>query len=478
MNTIVLGIDGLDSDLLFNNISLFKNFESFVTEGATGTCNCYACGYGSIENWVTYYTGLSAKSLGFYNCHTRDNEPISYKHYCGHQPFWQVLNQKGYRVGIFNGFGVKPIKIDGYITANCSGEDASLAFDKQCRDLYESLSKKHPKQFIPKTPEQLGYTWSEIYNNHSILAKILDENLFMDGILEYLQQELDYLLCSVKELETISPVDLLFVYTPTLDLISHFQLHQKDRSTILNAMQKLNDFAKELEEYFKPDNFIVLSDHGFISLADRVAHHDINMQKKAFLSREKAVFLDKDTIIMPGNNNSFLSGTHELAGVFLAKGKSIKKAKLSNFRVQDFYPFLLELFNIPCPFNREGVIFDMFNKDIIVNKNMMFNELNDKQKICIFQTADVSRMTYLINEVYLNNRDALITLFCKQEFAPFFLANKRISEVRIVEEGQEIDVSDFDYLVNDLYLVNEGKLQFIKMCTRSKQEVSWKNTLQ
>uniref|UniRef100_UPI002580695A alkaline phosphatase family protein n=1 Tax=Lysinibacillus sp. UBA6686 TaxID=1946776 RepID=UPI002580695A len=130
MKLLVVGIDALMPDILFENINEYPTLKKLVGTGAAGNYDGYVYGYGSHDNWVSMYTGLSPEEnqivSGKFQPENRLPRLYDYSH---RETIWRVLNDHGYKVGMWKGLVTAPPEaINGYMV---SGE---LPFDDYYND--------------------------------------------------------------------------------------------------------------------------------------------------------------------------------------------------------------------------------------------------------------------------------------------------------------------------------------------------------
>lgn len=142
MKLMVIGIDAMDPRMLFDNTDMFPNKKRLYKEGSSAKYDAYAYGYGSRDNWVSLYTGLSPKQHGIRNniCTSTGKMP-NYNDYKDKMHFWKMLSQNGIKVAMWKGLATSPgEKINGYMI---SGE-VNYEFDGSKIE-YESVMPEYHK---------------------------------------------------------------------------------------------------------------------------------------------------------------------------------------------------------------------------------------------------------------------------------------------------------------------------------------------
>jgi len=477
MKLLILGIDAMEPSILFKNQNDYKNMGWLCQDGVYGEYDAYAYGYGSRDNWISLYTGLTPGQHGTVgNTFYKSGEKPIITDYEKHQPFWKILNEYGIKVGMWKGLvTTPPQKIDGYMISGeanfeIDGEEDPYARtepvlcgeDDHLRKYISFDIKKPP---MPKSPEEFGYTWELIYNNPNLVDNILNENYFNECV-SYFQKELTFYENNMVSMQTHNPVDVMFFYTPILDFIQHFTMHDPEYIQIKRAMKILDDFVGRLMNKLNPENVIILSDHGMTSLDEFFPDTPTEIQKEAFGWRDKSIWLKNGKIVTRARNGGFMSGIHSLKGCFIASGKSIGKGQIKHMRTIDFYPTLLEMFNIEVPSNREGYVHNIFKDKGIVNTDELLKVSNIEEKnIAIIQSIDIPQFNKIINEVFLDNRFNNITVFGEEKYKGILQGNPRVSSfVKIENKKADMELlSKFDKVIIPYLNNSTNEVDYIEM---------------
>lgn len=445
MELLILGIDALDARIVKNNIDLFPNMKSLIDKGVFADYRAYAYGYGSNDNWMSIYTGLTPK---------KDEANKIFKNgfptiddYNGHNPLWEMIEKQGKKISLWKLLMISPgKKLKGYTV---SGEvdfeikeyrsrywDFDPVFIEEEKYLEKYLEKeKLGEPELPKKIEEYGYTWDELKENTALAEKILDTPYFAEGIFEFLKKECDLYSKNIVNINKIRPVDVLFYYTSTLDAFQHFQLYDKSKTAIKQAIRVVDEFIGKLVSELNPKKVIVLSDHGQSSLSEALPNVPEDIQREAFGWTDNSIWLSDGTIVSKARVKSFLSGIHDVNATFIAAGEGIKHKELKDMRTLDIYPTLLEMFDIKVKDDREGYVVDIFKDKKIINKDRFLEEEKIVyKKIAIIQNIDVPKFNNVINEVFLDNRFSEITVFSEEKYAPIFKGNPRVNHIKIMKD--------------------------------------------
>jgi len=447
MKLLVIGIDALMPDILFENIDEYPTIKKLTETGVSGDYDGYVYGYGSHDNWVSMYTGLEPNEhqiiKGIYKPEGRLPRLYDYGHT---ETIWKVLNENGYKVGLWKGLATAPPEnINGYMVSgelafDSFYEDPEIALDghmltdkdEHLRKLFDGVFPKRP---TPKGPDLYGYTWEQLYENPSLINEFLDEDYFEEGY-EYLKRMLDYSLLNIKKVNQKQPVDMFWFYNGILDYIGHFTMHDFNRTQLKKAIKLIDNFLEEILKVFNPENIIVLSDHGQKSYIDHFPNCSVEIQREAFGLAEQCL-LTGDNIIMRARTGGFMSSFHSLKGTMILNGESFKKGTLKDVRNIDIYPLILEVFECEVPKNRKGLVPDVFNKKQFINKHILDEKPFTQKKVLMVQTCEVNVFNSYINDYYNTNRFDLIYIYGPEKYRSIFLANEQVEGFYAFEEGYE-----------------------------------------
>ncbi|WP_252255063.1 alkaline phosphatase family protein [Clostridium sp. ZBS12] len=447
MKLMIFGIDALPPDVVFENMDLFPNMKRICDEGIGCSYDAYAYGYGSRDNWISLYTGLTPEQHGVINNQYKDTgrEPIL-DDYKDKQPFWQLLNVNGISVGMWKALSTTPPEaINGYmISGEISYEAdayenpyASLesVFNEKDKSLVKYISGKVKNYPVPVSSDDMGYTWNDVLSNPKIASDILKDDYFHKAV-EYLDENLKYFKSNIINMQQNNPVDVCFFYNQLIDYIAHFQLHDKKKKEVIKAVKLIDDFIGEIIDALNPENVMIISDHGIKSWNSNFLNATLEMQKEMFGLRNEAVWLENGSIVIRARNKGFLSAMHDIKGTFIAGGNLIKQIELNEMRTVDFYPTLLELFDINVPDGRDGFVLDIFKKKNIVNLDKLLHKNQViRKKIAIVQNIDIPRFNTVLNKIFLSYRFYDITVIGEKRYKDAFLSNPRISNIVFVDNG-------------------------------------------
>lgn len=471
MKLLVIGIDAMMPELVFNYIDEYPTLKKLIGSGNAGSYDGYVYGYGSHDNWTSMYTGLEPKEhqiiKGIFQPENR--LPRLYD-YSKTDTLWKVLNRNGYKVGMWKGLVTAPPEdINGYMVSgelafDSFYEDPEIALDGHMlthkdEHLRNVFVGDFPKRPTPVGPEKYGYTWEQLYKNPSLIKTFLDENYFEEGY-EYLKQMLEYSLDNIKKVNEVEPVDLFWFYNGILDYLGHFTMHDLERTQLKRALKLIDQFVNEMINIFSPENILVLSDHGQKSFIDHFPNCSIDIQKEAFGLADQCLFTG-DNIVMEARTGGFMSSLHSLKGTMILNGEAFKSGEIQNVRNIDIYPLILELFECEVPKNRKGLVPDVFKKSKYVNTHINDVKPSENQKVLFIQTCEVNVFNSYINDYYNTNRFDDIYILGPEKYRSIFLANDQVKGYHSTEEGYDADY--FDNIIVPYDNKRSKELSFIKL---------------
>lgn len=479
MKLMIFAIDALPPDVLFNNMDMFPNIKKIKQDGMYCEYDTYTYGYGSRDNWISLYTGLTPDQHGVINNKYKyKNRYPNINDYKDKKPFWTVLNEYGLTVGMWKGLvTTPPDEINGYMIsgeinyeADAETQDEYTSIDpvvnKKDKNILEFMEKNIiGKQPLPKSAKDFGYSWNEIKSKSDILDGILKDNYFHEAV-EYLKENLDYYERNIVNVQYNVPVDICFFYTQLIDYIGHFQLHDLKKKEVINAIKIIDDFVGKVVSKINPDNVMILSDHGIKGWHEGFGDSSQELQKEMFGLRDNAIWLKNGAVVIEARNKGFLSACHDIKGTFIVSGKDIKKGNIDDMRTVDFYPTLLEMFGAKIPAGRQGFVLDIFKNKEIVNKEKMIMKkyFESALKIAIIQNIDIPDFNKVVNEVFLNNRFSKITVLGEDKYRQAFLCNPRINEFMTITRKIDKEIYyNFDKIIIPYKNVLTNTIDFYEM---------------
>lgn len=468
MKLLVIGIDALDPKFVKENLEYLPNIKKISSEGIFGDYDGYVYGYGSCDNWISLYTGVKPEEHGTVkNTFLKTGESTQIDDYSHLTPFWEVLNENGYKVGMWKAMRTSPPKdIDGYIV---SGEvvledgldDSNLwsddpVFSKNKSYLSNLIKQKAPKMSMPPGPKSLGYSWADLKDKPELIKSIMTSKYFAESITEY-QENLKYQLECIKKVNTSEKVDLFWFYDLIYDFISHFVLHDEQRTVLKEVLKVVDWFIGELVNILNPENVIILSDHGQLAFGEHFPETTVEVKKEVFGLAKQSIFID-DKIYIPARNGGVLTAAHSLKATFIGSGPIFKKhQQLGRMRNLDFYPLLLEIFNCEVENPREGFIPDILNKNQYVNENYRMPIKEDTHSVLLISNMPVYEMNAFINQFYLRYRFIDMYIYTEEKYRTTYEVNPQITGVMTSLSNVEND------LVIDEIIIPNGNVDQYEM---------------
>ncbi len=443
LKALIVAADSVEPNIILKNKELFPTFNRLIEQGVSSAYSAYVQkgyygSYSSEQNWASIYTGFEPgeHQINTSNVRGEIRQPVM-NDFDELQPFWEVLNEYGLSVGLWAAVACdSPVPINGYtvavgyetINTPIHNREAPRHIQFCTKDISVAycLNGEPPPRLYPKTLAQQGYSFEELKRNPSLAEEAVSKYCFQDALPNF-KAELDYWSTAIMRTQAEHPVDVLYLFTPTTDLIAHCSMCCDNNPVLLSAYQMLDETMGELIDALKPEISIFLSDHGQQNFKDLIPCSDKAVQKEAFAARDDVLWLQNGYIAFEAHNGALLFTAHALKGTFIAAGKGIRPASISGMRTVDIYPTLLEMFDIQIPECRFGFVMDVFDKEVINEEKLYKPNAIKRKSIGLLQTHSVSITDIVINELYIANRFADITVIGIAKYEEIFLGNPRVA---------------------------------------------------
>lgn len=445
MKAFIFGADSVEPSYILGRKELFPTFYNMMKNGTSASYSAYVQkgfqgSYSSEQNWASLYTGLEPKRHGINTRYEGEKEvrPVM-SDFEGKQPFWSVLNENGLTVGLWAADNcTSPIAINGYVVSSkyqviSSPVDERKSFreldvcEKDKRLVYKIVSDDPGYKIYPKTLRQQGYNFEELKMDIDLAEEAVTRYHFQESI-ENFRCELEFWFESMKKMQKDNPVDVMFFYTPTTDLIAHCCMCCDDNPVLLDAYRLVDEYMGKCIEEFKPEISIFLSDHGQQNFNELIKSKDEAIKREAFSARDDVLWLKNGYIAFEAHNGALLFTAHALKGTFIVSGEGIKKNYIvSEMRTLDFYPTLLEMLNVEVPENRNGFVLDIFEKVVKNRTRLLLEDEVEYKSIALLQTGIVSVTDIVLNELFIEQRFSKITIVGDERYKEIFLNNPRVS---------------------------------------------------
>jgi hypothetical protein len=442
MKLLVIAADAAFPDYIIGKKQLFPNLRKLIENGATGEYSAYVQkgyngSYSSEQNWASIYTGLTPSE---HKIETRKYSVPPSKpcmsEFDGLKPFWQMLNNAGLSVGIWQGDCLNdPVAINGYIVSAyyapiftpTENREAPRTIQVSDECVLRFLKGNSPPRLYPPTLAQQGLTFEALKSDPALVSRIANEENFRP-MLDNFEEELAYWFDAMTRAQREMPVDAVWWFTPTTDILPHFTLWCDDNPVLIRAYQMLDKYIGEYTDEFSPENIVFLSDHGQQNFKELTKCSDNNIRREAFKAHDKVIWLDNGYIAFEALNGGLLFTAHSLKGTFIASGKGIRRTEAKDMRTVDIYPTLLEMLEIQIPEGRSGYVADIFDRRAMNVDRVLKPESTRRKRISLVQTHDMSVTDIIINEIYNGARFAEITVVGEAKYEEIFRNNPRVSD--------------------------------------------------
>ena len=441
LKALIIGADALCPEYIFDHPERYPNLSALARRGAGGSYSAYVQkgyrgSYVSEMNWASIYTGLAPwehhvalQSQGKYRMPRMER-------FRGLAPLWEVLNARGLRMGLWAAdCCLDPVEIDGYaVSARYEMVETPRPERTSERTLQACAKDAHildwlpgspPPRLYPRTLAQQGLVFEDLRRDPALAWEAVQAYHFQEAI-ENFREELEFFFQAMCEAQRREPVDVLYFYTPTTDLIGHCAMYRDDSETLAEAYRLLDEYVGKWMEALRPENTVVLSDHGMCNFKDLVRCEDEAVRRAAFSARDEVIWLPNGYIVFEAHNGALLFAAHALKGTFIAGGRDLRPSELKEMRTLDIYPTLLELLGIPIPEGRAGFVQDLFSRPL-VNRERLIRPEPVPRQIAVLECGTPSLTDIVLNELYVRERFARFTVVGEERYREIFLHNPRVS---------------------------------------------------
>ncbi len=442
LKALIIGADGVCPDYIFEKPELYPNLAHLIACGAHAAYSSYVqkgytYSYLSEMNWASIYTGLAPWEHHITVKEGDGCRTPSVSQFRELSPFWQILNQNGLSVGMWAAdCCVNPVEIGGYMVsaryemletpAAVRTAERILQVCDRDRYILDLIQGEVPPRLYPKTLEQQGYSFNQLKENTDLAMKAVEKYHFQDA-LENFAAELEFFYQAMCRVQEQIPMDVLYFYTPTTDLIGHCSMYCDNCDVLVSAYQLLDQYVGKWLEALHPENIVVLSDHGMSNFKELVYCSDDRLRREAFAARDEVIWLPNGYIAFEARNGALLFTAHGLKGTFIAAGKDIRHTTLREMRTLDIYPAILELMGAEIPDDRAGYVPDIFNRGLVNQKRLLPEKVMIHKKAAVLQCFSPSMTDILLNELYVRNRFVDLTVVGEEKYREIYLHNPRVS---------------------------------------------------
>jgi hypothetical protein len=327
---VVLGVDGLHGPLLDELVAqgALPNFGRIYREGCVGSVSTYDIGLPPLSPiiWTSFATGVPPEIHGIRNftaqTSVKGEEPrLASSNDRRSAAVWEIASEAGKRVGVVNWLVTYPAEpVNGFVITERYVPVSQSALAKM---VGAKLDRDAHRLFYPL---ELTTTLAKVPIGQVARLPLTPAET------QTVDREIFHLAYAALERY---PVDLLMIYTRSVDEYSHLVWNTHERlpgdrpgpDLIVDMLQRYDVLLGELMAHLRRgDRLMVLSDHG-----------------------------------MERNHGPGLSGQHaskEVAvGVFLLWGAGIRAGvRLPRASMFDVLPTILEMLGVPAAANMRGQV--------------------------------------------------------------------------------------------------------------------------
>ncbi len=483
LKALIIGADAVCPDYIFEHTERYPNLAKLIRQGASAAYSAYvqkgySDSYLSEMNWSSIYTGLAPWE-----------HQIAVKDDTGHRrtpcmkqfkqlsPFWEVLNKNGLSVGMWAAdCCLEPEDINGYVVSaeyemldSPQKERTGRRILKVCgkdAELLSYIEGNVPPRLYPQTLEQQGYTFRELCQSTERAWRAVEAYHFKESLQNF-EEELDFFYHAMCDIQKVKPVDVLYFYTPTTDLIGHCAMYCDDCDVLVHAYQLLDQYVGMCMEMLRPENTVVLSDHGMINFKELVNCSDEKIRREAFGARDEVIWLPNGYIAFEARNGALLFTAHGLKGTFIAAGKDIQTVRLDEMRTLDIYPTLLEMLGVTVPQGRSGYVQNIFERSLVNEDKKIQEALITYRTAAVLQCGSPEMTDIILNELYVQYRFVRFVVIGEARYEEIFLSNPRVSGFVLTEN---FNFCHFDQVYCGIYNEQTGMLCHVLVFDKGENE--------
>lgn len=442
LKALIIGADAVSPEYIFGNMESYPNIANLVEQGVSASYSSYVQkgyrgSYLSEMNWASIYTGLEPqKHRILYSDGVKQVKKAEMTSFTDLEAFWKILNSNGMTVGMWSGLCCEnPVELNGYaVSTKCESinepqenriSPRKLQTCKKDENIFSYIKGIVPPRVYPLTVTQQGYDYDTLKKDEKLAWEAVEKYHFQES-LDNFREELDFYFNAIKIVQKEKPVDVLYFYTPTTDLIAHCCMYNDNNSVLIKAYQILDDFIGRMNEELNPEITIFLSDHGMMNFKDVVKCSDHKVQREAFAARDEVLWLKNGYIAFEAHNGALLFTAHALKGTFVMAGKDIRHKRLEEMRTLDIYPTLLEALNVDVPEGRSGYVQDVFSR-CVKNRHKLLPQNIVYTEIALIQCQQPNVTDIILNELYIEKRFSHITVVGEEKYREIYLNNPRVT---------------------------------------------------
>lgn len=475
VKALIIGADAVCPEYIFDHLEQYPNLSRLTTVGASGAYSAYVQkgyqdSYLSEMNWSSIYTGLAPwdHQIAAIGADGRRRTP-GMKKFHTLDPFWRILNSSGLQIGLWAAdCCIDPVEIDGYAVSaqyemveSPDPERTSRRMLQVCekdRWILDLISGAPPPRLYPRTLAQQGVSFEQLRRDPEFALRKIEQYHFQDA-LDNFAQELEFFYQAICRAQEEYPVEVLYFYTPTTDLIGHCSMYCDNSDVLVKAYQLLDRYVGKWMKALQPENTIVLSDHGMCNFKNLVQCKDEAVRREAFAARDEVLWLPNGYIAFEARNGALLFTAHALKGMFIASGRDIRRTTVEDMRTLDIYPTLLELLGVKIPEGRSGYIQDIFNRPL-TNLDRLVPLEKTYRQAAVLQCWSPSVTDIVLNELYVHSRFTQFTVVGEEKYREIFLHNPRVSGFVSYEA---FDRTAFNEVYCGIYHETSGLTQHLRV---------------
>jgi len=273
MKVLVIGLDGAPYHLLAKVREKMPTLANLMDNGSYGILTSTIPAL-SLLAWPVFYTGKNPGKIGVYVTRlVRDSVEevkLPTSHDVKAPAIWEILSDRKKKVGVVNipvTYPPKPVNgflISGFLTPPSSDD---FVYPPELKsDLHEYTIDLDVLTEDKKLPE-----------------RDVDKSLLLQKQYDITQKRAATCLRLIRDHRP----DFFIVNFKGLDNMQHLFWHKQD--VIVKFYEKLDVLLTQFIDTIKPENTVIMSDHGFEARSTKYFHINTYLEREGFLCRNKSL---------------------------------------------------------------------------------------------------------------------------------------------------------------------------------------------
>ncbi|CUH95238.1 hypothetical protein P22_1308 [Propionispora sp. 2/2-37] len=317
LRLLILALDGADPHFIERNRDDLANISMLIQEGTWG---CVAGPPFSYDRWFSYYSGLTPEQHGMEALRVSTTGRVTLRDANVQNFLWDYAANAGLRFGMLGGLGCEPPRTDAGFWVNFYFDqfypEQAGSF---CTNLWTPIFP------YPVCDEIATKPWKDV-NPEAIIASL--ERYDWNQLIAWAAQRQARQRDMLDALMARWPVDVLWYYGFELDWSQHIAAHRPD--VLVPCYQIIDQTLGHLLEKYRPDNVLVVSDHGLIPIGTDMPYPNLK--------------------VLPGvgaclpleDRQAVWTGEHYALSFYVFSGPGVEKNKREDIDFMQIFPLIMK----------------------------------------------------------------------------------------------------------------------------------------